>query len=204
MLAAPCTQARFCSFTRNFAPRLIVSSCQEFTASASNSFLTTGNRSSRSARVYHQLSLSSRKTRNALVRATSIIRHFSRDLTSMQHTDKSHGNNQHVSNDLLIDNLEPEDHKYDYDLIVIGGGSGGLAASKEAAKFGKKVAVFDFVKPTPIGTTWGLGGTCVNVGCIPKKLFHTASLVGESIKQDAKVRPCFQQIDLIISHSNHI
>jgi len=85
----------------------------------------------------------------------------------------------------LIDNAEPEDHKYDYDLVVIGGGSGGLACSKEAAKFGKKVAVLDFVKPTPIGTTWGLGGTCVNVGCIPKKLMHNASLLGESI-EDAK------------------
>jgi choline dehydrogenase-like flavoprotein len=41
--------------------------------------------------------------------------------------------------------------QYDYDLVVIGGGSGGLAASKEAASFGKKVAVLDFVKPTPIG-----------------------------------------------------
>jgi thioredoxin reductase (NADPH) len=39
----------------------------------------------------------------------------------------------------------------------------------------------DFVKPSPIGTKWGLGGTCVNVGCIPKKLMHYASLLGESI-----------------------
>jgi len=45
-----------------------------------------------------------------------------------------------------------------------------------------KVAVCDFVKPTPVGTTWGLGGTCVNVGCIPKKLMHQASLLGEGIK----------------------
>lgn len=44
---------------------------------------------------------------------------------------------------------------YDYDLVVIGGGSGGLACSKAAAGFGAKVAVLDFVKPTPIGTTWG-------------------------------------------------
>lgn len=71
---------------------------------------------------------------------------------------------------------------YDYDLIVIGGGSGGLAASKEAADLGKKVAVFDFVKPTPIGTTWGLGGTCVNVGCIPKKLMHQAAILGHGLK----------------------
>ena len=57
-------------------------------------------------------------------------------------------------------------------MKVIGGGSGGLAAAKEAARLGKNVGLCDFVQPTPIGTTWGLGGTCVNVGCIPKKLMH--------------------------------
>jgi len=76
-------------------------------------------------------------------------------------------------------------HEYQYDLIVIGGGSGGLACSKEAAAYGAKVAVLDFVKPSWQGTTWGLGGTCVNVGCIPKKLMHTAALLGEST-HDAK------------------
>ena len=55
---------------------------------------------------------------------------------------------------------------------VVGGGSGGLAAAKEAANLGKKVALCDYVQPSPIGTTWGLGGPCVNVGCIPKKLMH--------------------------------
>lgn len=75
---------------------------------------------------------------------------------------------------------------YDYDLIVIGGGSGGLAASKEAALLGAKVAVCDFVTPTPIGTTWGLGGTCVNVGCIPKKLMHQAAILGQSIDDSKK------------------
>uniref|UniRef100_A0A1I8AC64 thioredoxin-disulfide reductase (NADPH) n=1 Tax=Steinernema glaseri TaxID=37863 RepID=A0A1I8AC64_9BILA len=77
--------------------------------------------------------------------------------------------------------LEP----HEYDLVVIGGGSGGLAAAKEAARLGKKVACLDFVKPSPQGSTWGLGGTCVNVGCIPKKLMHQAALLGEAIK-DAK------------------
>jgi len=72
-----------------------------------------------------------------------------------------------------------------YDLLVIGGGSGGLACSKNAAKLGKKVAVCDFVKPSPQGSTWGLGGTCVNVGCIPKKLMHQAAQLGEAMK-DAK------------------
>jgi thioredoxin reductase (NADPH) len=69
-----------------------------------------------------------------------------------------------------------------YDLLVIGGGSGGLQCSKVAATLGKKVACCDFVKPSPVGTTWGLGGTCVNVGCIPKKLMHQAALHGHAIK----------------------
>ncbi|KAF8375942.1 trxr-1 [Pristionchus pacificus] len=70
---------------------------------------------------------------------------------------------------------------HEYDLIVIGGGSGGLAAAKEAASLGWKVACLDFVKPSPLGTSWGLGGTCVNVGCIPKKLMHQSALLGHSI-----------------------
>ncbi|TMS18825.1 Thioredoxin reductase 3 [Larimichthys crocea] len=74
---------------------------------------------------------------------------------------------------------------YDYDLIVIGGGSGGLACSKEAAKLGKKTMVLDYVVPTPKGTSWGLGGTCVNVGCIPKKLMHQTALLGTAM-QDAR------------------
>ena len=66
----------------------------------------------------------------------------------------------------------------DFDLVVIGGGSGGLACSKAAAELGARVAVLDFVKPSPQGSTWGLGGTCVNVGCIPKKLMHQAAILG--------------------------
>lgn len=77
-----------------------------------------------------------------------------------------------------------EEKKYDYELLVIGGGSGGIACSKEAGLIlgPKKVALLDFVKPTNHGTKWGIGGTCVNVGCIPKKLMHHAALLGESIE----------------------
>ena len=75
-----------------------------------------------------------------------------------------------------------ENHGFDYDMIVIGGGSGGLSASKKAANLGRKVACLDFVKPSPIGTKWGLGGTCVNVGCIPKKLMHQAAIQGHNIQ----------------------
>lgn len=72
------------------------------------------------------------------------------------------------------------DREYDYDFFVIGGGSAGVAAAKIAAKAGAKVALADYVTPSPQGTQWGLGGTCINVGCIPKKLFHYAANLGES------------------------
>lgn len=57
-----------------------------------------------------------------------------------------------------------------------------MAAAKEAARHGAKVVCFDFVKPSPRGTKWGLGGTCVNVGCVPKKLMHYAALLGAGIE----------------------
>jgi glutathione reductase (NADPH) len=55
-----------------------------------------------------------------------------------------------------------------YDVLVIGGGSGGIAHARRAAEYGPKVAVIEHGR---------LGGTCVNVGCVPKKvMWHTASL----------------------------
>ncbi|HQB45496.1 MAG TPA: glutathione-disulfide reductase, partial [Polyangiaceae bacterium] len=57
-----------------------------------------------------------------------------------------------------------------YDLIVIGGGSGGLATARRASSHGKRVALVEHDR---------LGGTCVNRGCVPKKLWHdTAAIVG--------------------------
>jgi len=63
---------------------------------------------------------------------------------------------------------------------VIGGGSGGISAARNAARLGKKVALADFVKPSPLGSKWGLGGTCVNVGCIPKKMMHYSATLAEA------------------------
>lgn len=71
---------------------------------------------------------------------------------------------------------DPKIAGQNFDLAVIGGGSGGVAAANTAASLGMKVALLDYVVPTPSGTTWGVGGTCVNVGCIPKKLYHHASV----------------------------
>ena len=73
----------------------------------------------------------------------------------------------------------------DYDLLVVGGGSGGIACAREAAALGARVCVADYVRPSPAGSRWGLGGTCVNVGCIPKKLMHRAAQLGEMVATDA-------------------
>ncbi len=59
--------------------------------------------------------------------------------------------------------------KYDFDLFVIGGGSGGVRAARLAAQLGARVALAETLGPE------GLGGTCVNLGCIPKKLYRYAA-----------------------------
>ena len=60
-----------------------------------------------------------------------------------------------------------------FDLISIGGGSGGLACAQRAAEFGARAAV---VEPHR------LGGTCVNVGCVPKKVMWNAAAVALSLR----------------------
>ncbi|KAK4696278.1 glutathione reductase (NADPH), partial [Phenoliferia sp. Uapishka_3] len=64
-----------------------------------------------------------------------------------------------------------------YDLVVIGGGSGGLGAARRAAQYGAKVAIIE--------ETWRLGGTCVNVGCVPKKIMWHAADLREKLHQAA-------------------
>jgi len=65
---------------------------------------------------------------------------------------------------------------YDFDLLVIGAGSGGVRAARMAAQMGVRVAVIE---------ARYLGGTCVNVGCVPKKLFVYASEFNQSFKDSA-------------------
>jgi len=59
-----------------------------------------------------------------------------------------------------------------FDLIAIGAGSGGLSAAERAAEYGKNTAVIENNK---------LGGTCVNIGCVPKKVMWFASGIAETI-----------------------
>jgi glutathione reductase (NADPH) len=63
-----------------------------------------------------------------------------------------------------------------FDLICVGGGSGGLACAQRAAEYGAKAAVIESHR---------LGGTCVNVGCVPKKVMWNAASVALSLA-DAK------------------
>ncbi len=63
--------------------------------------------------------------------------------------------------------------KYDYDLIAIGAGSGGLSVVERAAEYGKKCAVIEAKK---------LGGTCVNIGCVPKKVMWFGAHIAEALR----------------------
>lgn len=62
--------------------------------------------------------------------------------------------------------------EYDYGLISIGGGSGGIAGANRAASYGAKCAVIEQAR---------LGGTCVNVGCVPKKVMWFAAATADII-----------------------
>jgi glutathione reductase (NADPH) len=62
---------------------------------------------------------------------------------------------------------------FDYDLFVIGAGSGGVRAARMAAGFGARVAIAE---------DRYMGGTCVNVGCVPKKLYVYAAEYGKGFK----------------------
>jgi glutathione reductase (NADPH) len=63
---------------------------------------------------------------------------------------------------------------YDFDLFVIGAGSGGIATARRAAQYGAKVGIVEFDR---------LGGTCVNRGCIPKKLMVYAGHFPEKFEE---------------------
>lgn len=78
---------------------------------------------------------------------------------------------------------------FEFDLFVIGGGSGGVRAARMAAQRGAKVAlaeaggVHGSHGDDGSLTGAGLGGTCVNVGCIPKKLYSYAAHFAESFEE---------------------
>ena len=89
---------------------------------------------------------------------------------------------------------------YDYDLFVIGAGSGGVRASRMAAGYGARVAVAE---------ERYLGGTCVNVGCVPKKLLVCASAFADHYREAggfgwAAEQPAFDWGRLIANKNREI
>jgi glutathione reductase (NADPH) len=65
----------------------------------------------------------------------------------------------------------------DFDLIVIGGGSGGIAAARRAAEHGARAVVIESGR---------LGGTCVNVGCVPKKVMWNAAHLAQGLRDSVE------------------
>ena len=91
--------------------------------------------------------------------------------------------------------------QYDYDLFVIGAGSGGVRAARMAAGHGAKVAIVEDLY---------FGGTCVNVGCVPKKLYVYASQFSESFSGAAgfgwqlDAQPTFDWSTLVANKTKEI
>lgn len=90
---------------------------------------------------------------------------------------------------------------FDYDLIVLGGGSAGLAGAIRAAQYGKRVALLE---------PGELGGTCVNIGCVPKKAMWLAADLAERIGLahamgfDVPARPALSWKELVIHRQAYI
>ena len=68
---------------------------------------------------------------------------------------------------------------FDFDLLVIGAGSGGVRAARVAAELGARVAMVEAGE---------LGGTCVNAGCVPKKLLVYAAEFAREFDGRARLR----------------
>jgi dihydrolipoyl dehydrogenase len=86
-----------------------------------------------------------------------------------------------------------------YDLVVLGGGSGGYACALRAAELGKRVALIEKDK---------VGGTCLHRGCIPTKALLHAAEIADNTRESASfgVRSTFEGIDVpgVLSYKNGV
>ena len=98
------------------------------------------------------------------------------------------------------DSLSKTSLGYDYDLVVIGGGSGGLAGAFRAAAHGARVALLE---------PGEFGGTCVNVGCVPKKAMWLAAELSQRIDMASRLGfdlppPKFDWREFIVHRQRYI
>ncbi|KAL7124226.1 hypothetical protein ABFS83_14G034400 [Erythranthe nasuta] len=85
-----------------------------------------------------------------------------------------------------VEKANEENTHYDFDLFVIGAGSGGVRASRFSAQYGAKVGICELpFHPISSETIGGVGGTCVIRGCVPKKILVYGAAFGAEI-EDAK------------------
>jgi len=97
------------------------------------------------------------RRQHALIQPTFLNMNNARSMSSATNTTSADGHE--------------EDREYDFDYFVIGGGSGGIASARRASTYGAKVAVAEVGR---------IGGTCVNVGCVPKKVMWNAASIAET------------------------
>ena len=92
-------------------------------------------------------------------------------------------------------------HHYDFDLFVIGGGSGGVRAARMAGQRGARVALAECAE---------LGGTCVNVGCVPKKIMWEAAQLASHLPRaralglEVPLQPALDWGQLVKARQAHI
>jgi glutathione reductase (NADPH) len=96
--------------------------------------------------------------------------------------------------------MNTENPAYDYDLVVIGGGSGGLAGAFRAAAHGARVALLE---------PGEFGGTCVNVGCVPKKAMWLAAELSQRIDLASRLGfglapPAFDWREFIVHRQRYV
>jgi glutathione reductase (NADPH) len=118
--------------------------------------------------IYHSCyTLFKTRNNNISIYSSSITKliniNYNRNMSSGSSSSNNNNESKHSSNH--------------FDYLVLGGGSGGLASARRAASYGAKSAIVEM---------GAIGGTCVNVGCVPKKIMWNAANLYELITHDAK------------------
>ena len=124
-----------------------------------NKLSETGAVTSALARLFHKRLVGNEATLQSRTQETTNFRLLPTFLRASK---------RYASNKKRDDRVE-----YDFDYLVIGGGSGGIASARRAASYGAKVAIVE--------SGGRMGGTCVNVGCVPKKVMWNAANIADAI-----------------------
>ena len=116
------------------------------------------------------------RTSNNHHRGNARLSFVKRSFSSSASSDGGSSSSSNDNNNNNIDNDDKSNERqFDYDFFVIGGGSGGIASARRAAStWHKKVAVAEVGR---------MGGTCVNVGCVPKKVMWNAASIAENVHE---------------------